>query len=154
MKTRAYVAVALVAAQIALAGCGSSSPVVDPTTVVAPTVTTEALTGTFACCGNSDFKTITVAQAGNIDFALSTLIVNGAPSTIQMNLAIGQPSGTTCLLLTGGSITGPAGTPGTLGIAELSGGPIAAGPYCLQVTDIGNVPANGTVNYTITVSHT
>lgn len=154
MKSRAYMAVALVAAQIALSGCGSSSPVVDPTTVVTPTVTTETLSGTLSCCLNSDFKNITVAQTGNIDFALSALTVNGSPSTISMNLAIGQPSGTSCLLLTNGAITGPAGAPGTLGIAELSGGPIPAGPYCLQVTDIGNVPANATVNYTITVSHT
>lgn len=153
MKTRSYVAVALVVGQIALAGCGSSAPVVDPTTVVAPTVTTETLSGTLSCCFNSDFKTITVAQTGNIDFALSALSVNGTPSTISMNLGIGLPSGTTCALLTGGAITAPAGTPGSVGIAELAGG-IQAGTYCLQVSDVGNVPANATVNYTITVSHT
>ena len=153
MKTRAYVAVALVAGQFALAGCGSSSPVVDPSTVVTPTVTTETLSGTFSCCLNSDFRTVTVAQSGNIDFALSALSVNGTPSTISMSLGIGLPSGTSCALLTGGAINGPAGAPGTLGIAELSGG-IQAGTYCLQVTDTGNVPPNGTVNYTITVSHT
>jgi hypothetical protein len=63
------------------------------------------------------------------------------------------PTGTACALLTGGAITGPAGAPGTLGIAELSGG-IQAGTYCLQVTDVGNVPPNATVTYTVTVSHT
>jgi len=154
MKTRAYVAVALVVGQFALAGCGSSTPVVDPSTVVTPTVTTETLSGTLSCCLTSDFKTVTVAQSGNlIDFALSALSVNGSPSTISMQLGIGVPTGTTCTLLTGGAITGPAGVPGTLGIAELSGG-IQAGTYCLQVTDVGNVPTNATVNYTITVSHT
>jgi hypothetical protein len=153
MRTRAYLALALVASLIPVAGCGSSTPVVDPSTVVTPTTTTEVLSGSLACCLTSDFKTVTVAQAGNIDFALTALSVNGTPSTILMNLGIGTVSGASCVLLSGGAITGAAGAPGTVGIAELSG-QIGPGAYCLQVTDVGNVPPTATVNYTITVSHT
>jgi hypothetical protein len=80
--------------------------------------------------------------------------VNGTPSTISMVLAIGVPAGTACSVLSGGAINAPAGASGTPNIAELSGGPLAAGTYCVQVTDVGNVPANATVNYTVTVAHT
>jgi hypothetical protein len=154
MRIRAFGALALAASLVPVAGCGSSTPLADTLPVVAPTPTTETLTGSLACCLNSDIKPFTIAQSGNVDITLTALTINGAPSTISMILAVGVPSGTSCSLLTGGVINGPAGASGTANIAELSGGPLPAGAYCVQVTDVGNVPPNTTVNYTVTVMHT
>ena len=152
MKIRVFGALALAAALASVLACGSSTPLTVPT--VAPTPTLETFTGTISCCFNSDVKPFTIGQSGNVDITLTALTLGGAPSTISMALGIGTPSGTTCSLISGGVSNGPAGASGTPGIAELSGGPLAAGAYCVQVTDVGNVPANATVSYTVTVSHT
>jgi predicted small lipoprotein YifL len=152
MKIRAFGAFALAAALASVLACGSSTPLTVPT--VAPTPTLETFTGTIACCFNSDFNSFTIGQSGNIDITLTALTLGGVPSTISMVIGIGIPSGTTCSLLSGGAVNGPAGASGTPSIAELSGGPLGAGTYCVQVTDVGNVPANATVSYTVTVTHT
>jgi hypothetical protein len=154
MRIRAFGALALAASLVPVAGCGSSTPLADTLPAATPTSTTETFTGSIACCFNSDVKPFTIAQSGNVDITLTSLSVNGSASTISMILGIGVPSGTACSFLTGGVINGPAGASGTPNIAELSGGPLPAGAYCVQVTDVGNVPANATVAYTVTVTHT
>ena len=154
MRIRALGALAFAASLVPLVSCGSSTPLADTLPAATPTPTTETFTGSVACCFNSDIKPFTIAQSGNVDITLTTLTLNGSPSTISMVLGIGTPSGTSCTLLSGGAINGPAGASGTPNIAELSGGPLPAGAYCVQVTDVGNVPPNATVNYTVTVMHT
>jgi hypothetical protein len=87
---------------------------------------------------------------------LTQLQINGAPSTIQMNLSLGQPSGTTCALVICSicSTTGNAGAAGGAGVAEVTGQLGATGGFCFQLTDVGNIPPNATATYTVTVTHT
>ena len=132
MKFRMLGALALAACLIPVAGCGSSTPLASTQPTVAPTPTTDTFTGSIACCFNGDIKAFTVTQDGNVDITMTSLTISGAPSTISMVLAVGQPSGTACAILTGGAVNGPAGASGTANIAELSGGPIPAGPYCVE----------------------
>jgi hypothetical protein len=142
MKIRAFGALALAATLASLTACGSSTPLVAPTPVV--TLTTETFSGTVDVMG-ADFKNFTAAQAGELDI---TLTAAGPPATIQMGLGVGTPSGTTCALFTGVAgalVTVPAGTTPQIF------GTIAAGPYCVQVYDVGNQLAS--ITYIVTVTH-
>ena len=64
-----------------------------------------------------------------------------------MGVGIGTPSASTCVVTSSNSTPTPAGT-----TAQLSFSSVAAGPYCVQVYDIGN--ATGPVTYSVTVAHT
>ena len=121
--------------------CGSNGSSVIPTTPAAVAVT-ETFTGTVAVAG-ADIHNFTVTQQGTLSVTLTAV---GPPSTIFMGLAIGALSGTTCLPISGASVTVQAGT-----AAQLSG-TAAAGAYCVAVVDIGNQTAP--VDYSLTVSHT
>jgi hypothetical protein len=153
-----FVALILVAATTALPACGSSMPAPGPTPTPVPPVT-ETFTGTIACCFNADAHNFTVTQSGNdIDLVLTQVLIGGTASTIHMSLGIGQPAADgSCAIISGGAATGPAGAAGTgatLGTAEIIGTLNATGTFCVQVTDVGNIPANTTINYTVTVTHT
>jgi len=126
------------------AACGGGD---SPSTLTAPTAPTatiisENFTGTVAVSGN-DAHTFTVALSGGQVNA--TLTAAGPPSTIFMGLGIGTPSGSTCTLLTNGSVVTPAGT-----TAQLTG-TLSAGSYCVMVFDVGNQTAP--VTYAVTVNH-
>jgi predicted small lipoprotein YifL len=139
VNRHSLVAVALAAS---LTACGSSTPLVAPTPAV--TLTTETFTGSVDVMG-ADFHPFTAAQSGELDI---TLTVAGPPSTIQMGLGVGVPSGTACALFTGVAgaiVTVAAGTTPQIF------GTIAAGPYCVQVFDVGNQAAS--ITYTVTVTH-
>src|SRR4051794_35241378 len=92
------------------AGCDNSGSATVAPTPVAPT--TEMFTGTVDPGGSASHN-FTVSQAGEIDI---TLTAAGPPTTIFMGLGIGTPSGTTCTLLSNGSLNTQAGT-----VPQLSG---------------------------------
>ncbi len=123
-----------VAAALALAACGGS----NPTTPTAPT-TTDTFTGTLAA-GGVDAHTFTVAQAGALTVTLTTLSPQG---TITVGLGLGQPSGTTCSLIS---------TDNTAKMGSVEQTTLDVGSYCVGIYDIGNVQGSDT--YTLTVSHT
>ena len=116
----------------------SSTATTTPTTV---TRTTDTFTGTVQVRG-SDFHSLPVAQAGQVDV---TLTVAGPPSTIAMGLDVGSPNASACVPFAGGSANVVAGS-----VAQLSG-VLSAGTICVQVRDIGN--ATGPVSYTVTILH-
>lgn len=122
---------------VLMSGCGSSS-VIGPTS----TPTTDSFSGTVAV-GATDSHSFSVSQSGgqvNV-----TLLTAGPPATIFMGLAIGSPSGSTCVLLSGAQTLAQAGT-----AAQLTG-TVNAGTYCVAVFDAGNQSAD--VSYSLTVSH-
>jgi len=142
-------AVALAGFAALAAACGGSS---DPTTVTAPTgtVSTETFMGTLnppvngALQSNVHPFTVTTA-GGSINV---TLVTAGPPATIQLGLALGNPSSTgTCSIIPGFAQQASAGS-----TAQLSGSGAPAGAYCLVVGDVGNVLQP--VSYTVTVAHT
>jgi hypothetical protein len=136
MRTVAPVALALALMGAACdnSGSGATSPTAVP-------LTTETFMGTVDP-GGVAFHNFTVAQQGEVDV---TLTAAGPPATIAMGLGVGAPSGLTCPLLSGASVSAQAGTtPQLVGTAS-------AGLLCVAIFDIGNQSA--TVTYTVTVAH-
>ena len=73
------------------------------------------------------------------------LLTAGPPATIFMGLALGNPSGSTCVLLSGAQTLAQASA-----TAQLSG-TVNAGTYCVAVFDAGNQTAQ--IAYSVSVSH-
>ncbi len=131
-------AVAIAVALAALAGaCGGSSDTITATPTAAPT-TTDVFTGTVQA-GGVAFHNFTIVQQGTLTATLTSL---SPQTTITVGFGVGQPSGTTCPLLS--SIE-------TAKVSSVLSGTIAAGAYCVAIYDIGNV--QGSDDYTITVNH-
>jgi hypothetical protein len=129
-------AAALALTLAALTGaCGGSSATTPTAT---PVTSTETFSGALAA-GGASFHNITVAQAGTLTMTLTAF----APqSTITVGLGIGTASGTSCTV---------SSTSETTKLGTVLNGTIAAGAYCVQIYDIGNVV--GSDDYTITVNH-
>ena len=141
--------VALIVVTAIAAACGGST--MAPAVVAAPTgtVTTETFTGTVnppvGGVLQHDSHNFTVAVDGSVTVTLTSA---GPPPTIKMGLSVGTPaSDGSCTALQGAFVETPAGITGM----PLSG-MIAAGTYCVDVLDTGNVLQ--AVAYTVTVSHT
>jgi hypothetical protein len=127
------------------AGCAQTADDTSTTTTTAPTAapTTEKFTGTVPV-GGSDVKTFNILLAnGQLNVILTAA---GPPPAIQMGLAVGTYSGSTCTVFQGGSVTVPAGA-----TAQLAGTAFSAGTYCVQVSDAGKQTAP--VTYAVTVIH-
>jgi hypothetical protein len=139
----AWIALPLLLAVIA---CGDS-------TDVAPTPTTEDLSGTVKAPVNgtlqSDTKTFTVGQKSEADVSLTSAVEtlpNGQlVSTITMGVAVGTWSGSTC------TPTAGANTAAAASSAILVSGIVNAGTYCVIVSDV--TTQLGPVAYTISVVH-
>jgi hypothetical protein len=132
-------AVAMAVALAAVAGaCGGSSSTDTTTTPTNPTLTTVTLTGTLLA-GGAAFHSFTVAQQGTLTATLTNLTPQ---ATITVGFGIGQPTGTTCTLLS---------TLETAKVGSVLSGTIAVGSFCIQIYDIGNV--QGSDDYTITLVH-
>jgi len=115
--------------------CGGSTT--TPTTPAAPIVT-ETFSGTLAAGGVS-FHNITVTQASTLTMTLTAF---SPQTTITVGLGIGTPSGTTCTIIS---------TSETTKLGSVLSGTIAAGAYCVEIYDIGNLQSSN--DYTITVTH-
>ncbi len=140
LRRRAVVAVSA-AALLSLAACSSGG---GNTTVTAPSTnpTTEVFTGTVPIGGSDAHNFAVTLSNGQINVILTQA---GPPATIYEGLAIGNPSGSTCSILTGGSTLAQAST-----VAQLSG-TANAGTYCVVVYDVGN--QTGDLTYSVTVTH-
>jgi ABC-type glycerol-3-phosphate transport system substrate-binding protein len=141
-------AIALAASTTFAAACGGSN---NTTTVTAPTgtLTTDTFNGTLNPPVNGVFQVnihpfnITTA-GGTINI---TLVSAGPPPTIQLGMALGNPSTTgTCSIVPGFTTQTAAGT-----TAQLSASGAPSGAYCVAVGDVGNVLQP--VSYTVTVAH-
>jgi ABC-type glycerol-3-phosphate transport system substrate-binding protein len=141
-------AIALAASAALAAACGGSN---NTTTVTAPTgtLTTDTFNGTLNPPVNGVFQ----ANVNNFNVTTSggtiniTLVTAGPPPTIQLGIALGNPSASgTCSIIPGFSQQAAAGS-----TAQISASGAPSGAYCVVVGDIGNVLQP--VSYTITVAH-
>lgn len=115
---------------------GTTTALPRPTT--AP-VTLVSFNGTLQLLATNTHS-FTVSQDGYVEV---TLLGLGAPETTSVGLAIGTPSGTgTCAA--NHSVTTVAGPS-----AQIVGTGLA-GPLCITITDVGNLPSPAI--YTITVA--
>jgi hypothetical protein len=114
---------------------------------VTGTPVTETFSGTVPVgVGQADVHNFNVMISGTVSVILTAA---GPPPTIFMGVGIGNPSSTgssTCVLLSGGSVSAQAGPTAILS------GTVVAGSYCVVVSDIGN--ATAPVTYTVSVTHT
>ena len=130
---------------------GSST---TPTTTAAPTLATEVFTGTVPAPVNgvlqSVFNPFTVGQGGGqIGVTLTSAVLTRPggtlDTTVSLGVAIGTASGTTCTPLANASTIAQASS------ATILSGSLAAGTYCVQLTDVTNQP--GPVAYAVAVVH-
>jgi hypothetical protein len=115
------------------AGCGVSSP---------STNKVDTFTGTLLV-GGTNFHSFTSNGSGEFDVKLTSVTPD---ATAILTVALGQPSGGTCVPLFGYSALARANNPPT----ALTG-PISKTSYCLLVYDSGYLTQPET--YTVTVSH-
>jgi hypothetical protein len=117
----------------------SSSSTTTP--AAAPTVT-EAFNGTLPV-GGFRFYSFTIAVNGTVNVTLTKVSGTSVPSTVQLGLGIGQPSGNDCS--TTQSVTAASSTvPQTTGV-------FGPGVFCVRVSDVGNLFAPAT--FAVTIAH-
>lgn len=133
-------------------GCGNSST--TSSTSPSQTITTEVLTGTVQPPVNgvlqSAFNTFVVGQGGGTVTVTLTSAVETLPggtllATVTMGVGVGTVSNGTCSLLSNAYVIAQASS------ATLLSGSVAAGTYCVQVSDVTN--QLGPVAYALAVSH-
>ncbi len=151
MKRHAFVVVALAAS---LSACGSSTPVAATSTTTQNLIT-DTLTGIVPAAVNgvaqSDSKPFTVGQGGGAVSVTLTSAVETYPdkttnATVVMGMAVGTPSGSSCVLAAGTALT-----PFQAGASATLSGTVAAATYCVQLTDV--TIQTGPVQYTVIVIH-
>src|SRR6185369_11665051 len=118
----------------------STSSTTTTTTPAAPTVS-ESFTGTLPVAGFR-FYSFNIAVNGTVNVTLNSVSGAGVPSTVQLGLGIGQPSGLDC------SATVNA-TAGVLTAKPQATGTFGPGSFCVRVYDIGNLFAPANFNITI-----
>ena len=125
---------------LALTGACGGSTTTTPTPTPTPTYVTQTFSGTIQA-GAAAFHPFTVTTQGTLTATLTTF---SPQSGITMGFGIGQPSGTTCPLLTGAYLE-------TAKVGSVLQGTIGVGSYCVQLYDLGNV--QGSDDYVITLTH-
>jgi hypothetical protein len=120
----------------------ATSTTTTPATVASPTVS-ESFTGVLPV-GGFKFYSFSIAANGTVNVTLNSVGGAGVPSTVQVGLGIGQPSGIDCAATT--SVT--AGTPAA---APQATGTFGPGAFCVRVYDVGNLFAPA--NFNITIAH-
>ena len=137
-------------ATLALCGACTHNSATEPsltsstpaTPAAAPTVT-EVFSSTLPVAGFK-FYTFNVAVNGTVNVLLNSVSGAGVPTTVQLGLGIGQPSGTDC------------STSQTATVSSSSAGPHVTGTFgpglfCVRVFDVGNLFAPA--NFTVTIAH-
>ena len=120
----------------------STTTTTTTTTPAAPTVS-ESFTGTLPV-GGFKFYSFNLAVNGTVNETLNSVSGAGVPSTVQLGLGIGQPSGLDCaatINATAGTTAAKPQTTGTFG----------PGLFCVRVYDVGNLFAPA--NFNITIAH-
>src|SRR5215471_5488662 len=108
----------------------------------APTVS-EVFTSTLPV-GGFKFFTFNIAANGTVNVTLNSVSGASVPSTVQLGLGVGQPSGIDCSATTNV-------TAGVTAAAPQTTGTFGPGLFCVRVYDVGNLFAPA--NFNITIAH-
>jgi hypothetical protein len=119
---------------LSLAGCNLLNET-SPTST-----TTDTFAGTLAVKGSNIFS-FTVSSAGSVSVTLSSFGTAGAAA----GLGVGTPSGTTECTIATSTPTATASSSPQISVS------LAAGTYCVEVFDVGNLAAAST--FAIQVTH-
>ena len=121
----------------------SSTTTTTTTTAVAAPTVTESFTGSLPV-GGFKFYTFNIAANGTVNVTLNSVTGAGVPSTVQVGLGIGQPSGIDCaatVTVTAGANFAKPQQTGTFG----------PGTFCVRVFDVGNL--FGPAAFSVTIAH-
>jgi hypothetical protein len=139
---RAFLTIAAAAVSAGLlAGCGSS----NSSTPTAPSTPTGPTTENFAsvlAAGGATSRTFVAAQAGAITVGLSD-----ANPDVKVGLGVGVPNGQGAICSLTYSLTTSKST-----VAQVST-TVDQGSYCVEVFDVGNIPAKSAIAFQITIVH-
>jgi hypothetical protein len=130
---------------LSLAGCGNSGTTTSPSATTT-TSSTEYFTGTLSPT-TSQFYSFTVNTAGAVTVTLASTSTAriGAAASARLSLGLGTPSGFGCAPTQSADVT-----PGLN--AQLSTASSAAGIYCVDVADPGDLATD--VTFVIRIVHT
>jgi hypothetical protein len=120
----------------------SATSSTSTTTPATPTVS-ESFTGTLPV-GGFKFFSFNIAVNGTVNVTLNSVSGAGVPSTVQLGLGIGTPSGIDCSATTNV-------TAGVTAAAPQTTGTFGPGLFCVRVYDVGNLFAPA--NFNITIAH-
>jgi len=116
-----------------LSGCGGvSSPSNNQN---------EPFTGAVPSGGVGPVHTFNVSKVGEFSVVISQM----TPQNIYIGMVYGQPAGNGCTQV---QVNYAAHLN-----AQALGGQIEKGTWCVQLADVGYIPANTTATYTVNVSH-
>jgi hypothetical protein len=124
-----------------LAGCGSS----NTSTPTSPSTPSGPITENFAsvlAAGGATSRTFVATQAGAVTVGLSD-----ANPDVKVGLGLGVPNGQGTICSLTYSVTTSKST-----VAQIST-TADQGSYCVEVFDVGNVPAKSAIAFQITVVH-
>jgi hypothetical protein len=142
--------IATIAILLFSAACSHNS-VTDPsltstststTTPATPTIT-EQFNGTLPV-GGFKFYSFNIAVNGTVNVTLKSVTGTNVPTTIQLGLGIGQPSGQDCAATV-------SATAGSNFAAPQATGVFGPGLFCVRVFDVGNLA--GTATFAISIAH-
>ena len=120
----------------------SASTTTTATAAATPTVS-ESFNGTLPV-GGFKFYSFNIAASGTVNVTINKVSGASVPSTVQVGVGIGTPSGIDCAA----TITAIAGSNST---APQATGTFGPGLFCVRVYDVGNLFAPAT--FAITIAH-
>ena len=131
--------VALLAmAPLAFSACDDDDPITPPT---APDPVTETISGSITRNG-AESKPFTVSGAGPVTATLKTI---GNDNTLVVGFMLGNWINNACSAV----LANDAATGGSV----LAGTMSSAGTLCVRMYDVGNIPADQSVSYSVEVVH-
>lgn len=123
----------------AVTGCGATTA---PTTPTSPAPTTETFSGTIGQLGSAT-QVFTVSATGTVDISVTSL----APlATMAVGVAVQTSDGTSCVTTITQNDNARSG-------AIALKGTVAAGKYCVRLYDSGNIPVDGSADFTVQIVH-
>ncbi len=145
-KSVALARSALLVSLLLSASCGKSATTTSPTTTTpAPAAITETFTDILPV-GGSKFFSFSIAVDGIVTATLTSVGGDGVPTSVEVNLGIGTPSGFSC-----SATVSPVQTSGTAQVTPLVTLEEQPGVHCVLISDIGNLFAPAT--FTVTIAH-
>jgi hypothetical protein len=141
--------IGVLALSVVTAACGDEG---DPGIVqpdVNPATVTETFTGTLSVQNVSSHSFI-ISRSGRITITLTAVTpppTSEGPSSPEVGIGIGIPSGLTCALNLGNGTTATV----TAGSTPQISGIVIPGTFCVAVYDVGNLTE--TVDYAVAVAH-
>lgn len=140
---RSIFGLCVLALTFATASCDEADGPSTPSPIWTGAITVEPFTGMVAVDGTRFFSFVSPHQ-GVITLTLLTLTENGEATSATVNVGLGAPAGTGCIVGVNTITTGP-GNSAQLSVA------IPAGTYCARIADVGNLTA--TASFAINISH-